>query len=56
MQEFIDDASELLNHPKLIFADMPIQESKANAALFDTTSDSKLDIFTVMAMQFLLQN
>ena len=33
-----------------------IDESKANAALFDPTNDPELDGFTIMVMQLILQN
>ena len=56
MQEFCDDASQLLNHPKSVFPDIPIQESNSTTALFNTTDDPELDGMTIIAMQLILQN
>ena len=56
LQEFSEDATELLTHPKSVFPDLASIGGKIEEELFVDTGDPELDGLTVLALQLILKN
>ena len=56
IEEYSQDATDLLANPRSVLKDIPVKESKYTKALFEETNDPEMDAFTIMALQLLLGN